>query len=136
MPCILRIRIRKKSSRAQDWPPGPVPAVDRYSLLSRSNPHRRPQLMRTKLMRATRPAFAAALISLALPATADEAATAPDAPMLATVEVLGSHIRRVDVETQHPVVTIDRAEILRTGLSSVSDIIQDIVFNGQTLNRH
>ena len=34
------------------------------------------------------------------------------APVLGTVEVLGSHIRRVDVETQHPVFTIDRAEIV------------------------
>lgn len=67
----------------------------------------------------------------------DLAAAAPsDAAMLGTVEVLGSHIRRVDVETQHPVFTIDRTEILRTGLTNVSDIIQNIVFNGQTLNRH
>ena len=64
-------------------------------------------------------------------------AVAPsDASMLGTVEVLGSHIRRVDVETQHPIFTIDRAEILRTGLTNVSDIIQNIVFNGQTLNRN
>jgi len=87
-------------------------------------------------MIAARLAFAAAALpALSLSATADEAATAADAPVLATVEVLGSHIRRVDVETQHPVFTIDRAEILRTGLSSVSDIIQNIVFNGETLNR-
>ena len=58
-----------------------------------------------------------------------------DTSMLGTVEVLGSHIRRVDIETQHPVLTLDRAEILRTGLSSVSDVIQNIVFNGETLNR-
>ncbi len=68
-------------------------------------------------------------------ADAPDGATAP-AEELATVEVLGSHIRRVDIETQHPVLTLDRAEILRTGLSSVSDVIQNIVFNGQTLNRH
>ena len=64
------------------------------------------------------------------------AAIEGSAPVLGTVEVLGSHIRRVDVETQHPVFTIDRAEILRTGLSNVADIIQNIVFNGETLNRH
>jgi iron complex outermembrane receptor protein len=65
----------------------------------------------------------------------DIGAVAADAEELGTVEVLGSHIRRVDIETQHPVFTMDRAQILRTGLSSVSDIIQNIVFNGETLNR-
>ena len=79
--------------------------------------------------------FAASVLLLSLPAAADETGTAADAPVLGTVEVLGSHIRRVDIETQHPIFTIDRAEILRTGLSSVSDVIQDIVFNGETLNR-
>jgi iron complex outermembrane receptor protein len=70
------------------------------------------------------------------PETPDAQTAAQGAVELTTVEVLGSHIRRVDVETQHPVFTVDRAEILRTGLSSVSDIIQNIVFNGETLNRH
>jgi len=91
--------------------------------------------MGTSFMPIARPAFAVALLALSSSAAADESDAAADAPVLATVEVLGSHIRRVDVETQHPVFTLDRAEILRTGLSSVSDIIQGIVFNGETLNR-
>jgi iron complex outermembrane recepter protein len=73
----------------------------------------------------------------AAPPETPDAQTATQAAVeLTTVEVLGSHIRRVDIETQHPVVTIDRAEILRTGLSSIADVVQDIVFNGETLNRH
>jgi iron complex outermembrane receptor protein len=75
------------------------------------------------------------LLSPALAVCDDTGAAAADAEVLATVEVLGSHIRRADIETQHPVLTMDRAQILRTGLSSVSDVIQDIVFNGETLNR-
>jgi iron complex outermembrane receptor protein len=92
--------------------------------------------MSTRFRDTARLALGAAALTLSIPANADEQEVAADAPVLATVEVLGSHIRRVDVETQHPVFTIDRAEILRTGLSSVSDIIQNIVFNGETLNRH
>ena len=92
--------------------------------------------MRTEPEHTARLALAAALLVLAFTAAADEPAPVADAPVLATVEVLGSHIRRVDLETQHPVLTLDRAEILRTGLSSVSDVIQNVVFNGDTLNRH
>jgi iron complex outermembrane receptor protein len=91
--------------------------------------------MRARLVAGLLAVFCIALLLPARLPAADESA-ATEAPLLPTVEVLGSHIRRVDVETQHAVFTVDRAEILRTGLSSVSDIIQDIVFNGETLNRH
>jgi iron complex outermembrane receptor protein len=80
-------------------------------------------------------AVAAAWMQDAAAEAADAQAPAEGAVELTTIEVLGSHIRRVDIETQHPVFTMDRAQILRTGLSSVSDIVQDIVFNGETQNR-
>jgi iron complex outermembrane receptor protein len=82
-------------------------------------------------------AFAGLVLAAAtLDAGAQEVADATAAaPVLDTIEVLGSHIRRVDIETQHPELTLDRDAILRTGLSSVADVIQDIVFNGETLNR-
>jgi iron complex outermembrane receptor protein len=66
------------------------------------------------------------------------AAPRPGTPAttLQPVEVVGSHIRRVDVETQHPVLTIERAELLRTGLTDVADILQTIAANGQTQNRN
>ncbi len=58
-----------------------------------------------------------------------------DIPRLEQIDVLGSHIRHVDLETQHPVLVLDRADIQRTGLTSISDILQQIVANGETLNR-
>jgi iron complex outermembrane receptor protein len=60
----------------------------------------------------------------------------PETQALNTIEVLGSHIRGVDLETQHPVLTLEHVDIERTGLTSISDIVQQIVDNGQTLNRH
>ncbi|MEP6939869.1 MAG: TonB-dependent receptor [Rudaea sp.] len=66
----------------------------------------------------------------------DRVANETDTPSLGAIEVIGSHIRGVDIETQHPVLVLDRAEILRTGLTSISDIIQSIVANGQTANRN
>lgn len=55
---------------------------------------------------------------------------------LGTIIVTGTHIRGIDLETQHPVLVIDRAMIERTGFSSISDVVQAIVANGETLNRN
>jgi len=54
---------------------------------------------------------------------------------LDVIEVTGSHIRSIDVETQHPIVTLDRAAIERTGLSNVAEVAQLVVANGPTANR-
>ena len=45
---------------------------------------------------------------------------------LETVTVTGSLIRRVDVETASPVVTIDRAAIQATGKATLGDLIQQL----------
>ncbi|MET3652884.1 TonB-dependent receptor domain-containing protein [Dyella japonica] len=45
---------------------------------------------------------------------------------LETVTVTGSLIRRVDVETASPVVTIDRAQIQATGKPTLGDLIQQL----------
>src|SRR5579859_5688651 len=45
---------------------------------------------------------------------------------LETVTVTGSLIRRVDVETSSPVVTIDRAQILATGKQTLGDLVQQL----------
>jgi outer membrane receptor protein involved in Fe transport len=45
---------------------------------------------------------------------------------LETVTVTGSLIRRVDVETASPVVTIDRAAIQATGKQTLGDLIQQL----------
>ncbi|HET9819028.1 MAG TPA: TonB-dependent receptor [Rhodanobacteraceae bacterium] len=56
---------------------------------------------------------------------------------LDTVVVTGTHIRGVDLETEHPVLTLDRQAIQRTGLSGVAEVVQSLVVaNGQSLNRN
>ena len=43
---------------------------------------------------------------------------------LETIVVTGSRIRRVDLETSSPVVTIDKAAIEQSGKLSVGDLVQ------------
>ncbi len=45
---------------------------------------------------------------------------------LETVTVTGSLIRRVDVETSSPVVTIDRSQILASGKQTLGDLVQQL----------
>lgn len=95
-------------------------------------------------MRRNRATFALAALTLIGAATAQE--SEPESPqdgnaqnaatVLQPVEVVGSHIRTIDVETQHPLLTIERAEMLRSGLTDIADILQTITANGQTLNRN
>lgn len=62
---------------------------------------------------------------------------APEPKTLATIIVTGTHIRGVDLETEHPLQVITKADIQRTGLTGVADIVQSlIVANGQTMNRN
>ncbi len=83
------------------------------------------------LPRSPCPAFAALLaLSSALPA---QPPTTPDATF-ARVEVVGSRIKRVDVETAQPVLVIERAQLEATGLMSLGDILQDLTVHGAALN--
>ncbi|TAN07413.1 MAG: TonB-dependent receptor [Rhodanobacteraceae bacterium] len=66
----------------------------------------------------------------------ENATQEPQPPTLETIVVTGSHIRNIDLETRHPVLVLDRAAIERTGLTSISDVVQAIVTNGETLNRN
>src|SRR5579862_5319973 len=43
---------------------------------------------------------------------------------LETIVVTGSNIRRVDIETANPVVTIDRAAIQASGKVNLGDLVQ------------
>src|SRR5215475_586457 len=45
---------------------------------------------------------------------------------LETIVVTGSNIRRVDIETANPVVTIDKAEIQASGKVNLGDLVQDL----------
>ncbi|HJW46458.1 MAG TPA: TonB-dependent receptor plug domain-containing protein, partial [Lysobacter sp.] len=67
-------------------------------------------------------------LAFALPIGAALAQTSPDdEPVtLGTVEVTGSHIRRVEFETSQPLLVLDRADLLRTGLSNVGEILQQL----------
>ena len=62
--------------------------------------------------------------------TTQTTSTTPPAPQkastLQTVVVTGSHIRRVDLETASPVVTIDRAAIKASGKLTLGDLVQDL----------
>ena len=47
-------------------------------------------------------------------------------PSLETIVVTGSNIRRVDIETANPVITIDRAAIQQSGKTNLGDLIQQL----------
>ena len=85
--------------------------------------------MKTTLLRdAIRSALmAGAALSIALPALAqDTGATPPKATELDRIEVTGSRIRQVDIETAAPVLQISRKDIEQQGFNSVADILQNI----------
>ena len=58
--------------------------------------------------------------------SAQEAETSAEATTLDRIEVTGSRIRQVDLETAAPVLQIDRADIEAQGFNSVADILQNI----------
>ncbi|WP_440985058.1 TonB-dependent receptor [Xanthomonas sontii] len=64
--------------------------------------------------------------------------TPPAAPGTATtldsVQVTGTRIRRAEVEGQVPVQTLSRADIERTGLTSIGDVLQELTASGSALN--
>jgi iron complex outermembrane receptor protein len=57
-----------------------------------------------------------------------------DAEQLETITVVGSRIKRTDIETSQPVFVLEREDLQKTGLTSVGDILQRISTNGATLN--
>ncbi|HWU78029.1 MAG TPA: TonB-dependent receptor [Rhodanobacter sp.] len=58
--------------------------------------------------------------------TQDQPASQQKAANLQTVVVTGSNIRRVDLETSNPVLTIDRAQIQSSGKQTLGDLVQSI----------
>ena len=57
---------------------------------------------------------------------AQDAAQDQSSQKLETITVTGSNIRRVDIETANPVVTIDRAQIQKSGKLTVGDLVQQL----------
>jgi len=78
------------------------------------------------LGRAVRLALITASTGAATAAIAQDAAPT----VLDRIEVTGSRIRQVDVETAQPVFSIHRADIERQGFSSVADILQNLTAAG------
>ena len=56
--------------------------------------------------------------------TAGNAPADQKSQSLETIVVTGSNIRRVDIETANPVVTIDRATIQQSGKATIGDLVQ------------
>ncbi|MFM6989055.1 MAG: TonB-dependent receptor plug domain-containing protein, partial [Arenimonas sp.] len=59
-------------------------------------------------------------------ATVSAVAQESEAKTLDRVEVTGSRIKRVDAETTQPVAVVTRADIEKTGLTNVFDILNNI----------
>jgi iron complex outermembrane recepter protein len=67
--------------------------------------------------------------ALAAPASAQEVAAPPPPEPVQTVEVTGSHIRRIDAETATPVQVITRQDIERTGAVTVQELMNNVSAN-------
>ncbi len=77
-------------------------------------------------------ALRAALVLTVLPVGI---AVAQDEPrQLDRVEVTGSRIKKAAIEGQTPIQTITRADIERSGLTAVADILQQLTASGSALN--
>ncbi|GAB3341734.1 TonB-dependent receptor plug domain-containing protein [Marilutibacter aestuarii] len=82
-----------------------------------------------QLRNAMRVGLLPASIALALTpvvAAAQDADTGAEATTLDRIEVTGSRIRQVDLETAAPVLSISRQDIEQQGFNSVADILQNI----------
>jgi iron complex outermembrane receptor protein len=83
---------------------------------------------RTRLSSALRAALLIAFVPVGLAVAQEEART------LDRVEVTGSRIKKAAVEGQTPVQTITRADIERSGLTAVADLLQQLTGAGSALN--
>lgn len=83
----------------------------------------------TALGQAIRYALATTATLAALPAFAQSDSSASPTN-LDRIEITGSRIRQVDVETSQPVFALSRTDIERQGFSSVADILQNVTAVG------
>ena len=67
--------------------------------------------------------------------TAGNAPADQKSQSLETIVVTGSNIRRVDIETANPVITIDRATIQQSGKATLGDLVQSLpAISGNAMN--
>lgn len=87
-------------------------------------------------MKSLRPQTLAKAIQLSLLLSLPAVAAAQDenAKTLDAVTVTGTRIKKADLETQVPVQTLTRADIERSGLTSIADVLQEITGAGSSLN--
>jgi outer membrane receptor protein involved in Fe transport len=67
-----------------------------------------------------------ACASIAVSAIAQDAPQDQSDQRLETITVTGSNIRRVDIETSNPIITIDRAAIQKRGKLTLGDLVQQL----------
>ena len=82
-------------------------------------------------------AVLAALLPAVLPAFAQDASSAPDASKAKTLDrvtVTGSRIKQSNKVTSQPVAIITRAQIDKSGATSVGDLLQTMTASGKALN--
>jgi len=82
-----------------------------------------------KLSSAVRLALSVGAVATAGTLTAQAQTTDQKSQSLETIVVTGSNIRRVDIETANPVVSIDAAAIQNTGKLTLGDIVQSLPAN-------
>ena len=88
-----------------------------------------------ELDRAIRSALVMASASFVLAAPAVQAQDeGDDAERMDTVVVTGSRIKRTDRETAQPVLTIQRADLEKSGFTSVGDVLQRLSEAGPSIN--
>ena len=68
---------------------------------------------------------------LALPASAHEAAQEAAPKPVPRVEITGSNIRRSEAETASSVITVNRADIERSGKATVAELLQTLAVDNQ-----
>ncbi|MFD0740294.1 TonB-dependent receptor plug domain-containing protein [Lysobacter koreensis] len=68
-------------------------------------------------------------------AAAQDAPSPSEATTLDSVQVTGTRIKKAEIEGQVPVHTLTRADIERTGLTSIGDVVQQITGSGSGFNR-
>ena len=63
---------------------------------------------------------------IAIALTPAFAAAQESTTTLDRIEITGSRIRSADVETQQPILTLDRQALEKQGLTSVADVLQNL----------
>lgn len=83
-------------------------------------------LMSNELFKAVRYALYAGTTAVVGLSAAPVLAQDESSQQLETITVTGSNIRRVDIETSNPVITIDRASIEKSGKLTLGDLVQSL----------